>query len=269
MGSNISANTLFHFTRGPEKLINILIDGFYPRCCMENLGFIYGQGSKQLATTGFAIPMVCFCDIPLSQIRNHVEKYGGYALGLSKEWGENNGINPVMYELPDSNAVNTIRKSILATIPFIIDENPHNEAHANKLKELGNQLIFFSCYLKPYKGQRWDGEGFSGEDIIFYDEKEWRYIPEYGKIIERSFKPYIFSHDYLDGNKKDDFNEIFRQHFKLVFKPEDIKYIIVDKEIEVLSMAKMVENIKNNFNDDEVKLLITKIISIERLRDDF
>ena len=106
-----SANTLLHFTRNAENLINILIDGFYPRCCMENLEFIYNHGTDQLATTGFAIPMVCFCDIPLSQISNHVEKYGGYALGLSKEWGESNGINPVMYELPNSNAIETIRES--------------------------------------------------------------------------------------------------------------------------------------------------------------
>ena len=213
--------------------------------------------------------MVCFCDIPLSQIRNHVEKYGGYALGLSKEWGESNGINPVMYELPNSNAIETIRESINTTFPYLIGQSFDNEEHGEEMRKLGNELIFFSCYLKPYKGQKWDGEGFSGNEIMFYDEKEWRYIPNYNKILEKSLRPYIFSHEYLDENKKDEFNEIFKQHFKLDFKPRDIKYIIVDKETEVLSMVKKVENIKSHFDNDEIKLLISKIISVERLQDDF
>ena len=34
-------------------------------------------------------------------------------------------------------------------------------------------------------------------------------------------------------------------------------------------MARMVENVKSSYGEDEVKLLITKIISVERLRDDF
>lgn len=269
MSSNISANTLFHFTRDTGNLINILIDGFYPRCCMENLEFIYGQGTQQLATTGFAIPMVCFCDIPLSQISNHVEKYGGYALGLSKEWGESNGINPVMYELPNSNAIETIRESIHVTFPYLINQSSEDEEYREKMRKIGNELIFFSCYLKPYKGRRWDGEGFNGKEIMFYDEKEWRYIPNYNKILEKSLRPYIFSHEFLDESQKLEFNEIFKEHFKLDFKPADIKYIIVDKESEVLEMAKKVENIETPFDLDEVKLLITNIFSVERLRDDF
>ena len=269
MGGIISANTLFHFTRSPDNLINILIDGFYPRCCMENLEFIYKHGTSQLSTTGFAIPMVCFCDIPLSQISNHVEKYGGYALGLSKEWGESNGINPVMYELPNSNAIETIRESIHTTIPYLTGQSLDNEEYQEEMRKLGNEMIFFSCYLKPYKGLRWDGEGFSGNEIMFYDEKEWRYIPNYKSILEKSLRPYIFSHEYLNESKKDEFNDIFKQNFKLDFRPDDIKYIIVNRESEVLDMAKKVEDIKDLFDANEIKLLITRIISVERLRDDF
>lgn len=269
MGSVISANTLFHFTSSPDNLVNILVDGFYPRCCMENLEFIYRQRESRLSTTGFAIPMVCFCDIPLSQISRHVEKYGGYAIGLSKEWGESNGINPVMYELPNSNAIDTIRESIQTTIPYLTDQSFDKEEYHKKMRKLGNQLIFFSCYLKPYKGFKWDGEGFSGDEIMFYDEKEWRYIPDYKSIIEKSLRPYIFSHEYLDENKKDEFNDIFKHHFKLDFEPKDIKYIIVNSESEVLEMAKKVGDIKDLYDTDEIKLLITRIISVERLRDDF
>jgi hypothetical protein len=171
--------------------------------------------------------------------------------------------------LPNSNAIETIRESIHTTFPYLIEQSFDSEENREKMRKLGNELIFFSCYLKPYKGQKWDGKGFSGNEIMFYDEKEWRYIPNYNKILEKSLKPYIFSHEYLDEDKKDEFNEIFKRHFKLAFKPKDIKYIIVDTESEVLGMAKEVENIKSHFNKEEIKLLTTKIISVERLQDDF
>ncbi|MDP4180082.1 MAG: abortive infection system antitoxin AbiGi family protein [Bacillota bacterium] len=267
--NNISANTLFHFTRNTENLINILMDGFYPMCCVEDLGFIYEKDMKDAAKTGFAIPMVCFCDIPLSQISNHVEKFGGYAIGLSKSWGESKGINPVMYELPNSNAIETIRASIGATIPYLTGRSLESEEYQEKMRKLANELIFFSCYLKQYKGQKWDGEGFSGNEIMFYDEKEWRYIPSYNKIIEKSIKPYLFSHEFMDERKKSEFNSIFKQHFKLCFKPDDIKYIIVEKENEVLDMVNSIEKIETHFSAEEIKLLITRVISVERLRADF
>jgi hypothetical protein len=45
----------------------------------------------------YAIPMVCFCDLPLSLIKKHVEEYGGYGIGLNKTWGVKNGVAPVIY----------------------------------------------------------------------------------------------------------------------------------------------------------------------------
>jgi len=87
----ISANTLFHFTKSIDNLRNILTHTFSPRYCLEHIDNI----SKE--AIDLAIPMVCFCDIPLSQIKDHVNTYGEYAIGLSKEWAMSNGISPVFY----------------------------------------------------------------------------------------------------------------------------------------------------------------------------
>lgn len=32
-----------------------------------------------------SLPMICFCDMPLSNISDHVEVYGHYAIGFNKK----------------------------------------------------------------------------------------------------------------------------------------------------------------------------------------
>lgn len=269
--SNISANTLLHFTEKKEHLINILCNGFYPSYCIENVDFFYKEKYRGgFAPTEIAIPMVCFCDIPLSQIEIHVENYGGYALGLTKEWGIKNGINPVMYESPESNPIRKIRESLDKTFKYLFGQYIESE-EGHILQALGNELLFFLFYLKPYKGKKWDQNKseFIGEEIKFYNEREWRYIPEYNEFKEKSVKSYITKNDYLDKDSKNAYNSKLQSLFNLSFTPKDIKYIIVEKEVEVLEMVKKVEEIKQHFTADDKKLLCTKIVSLERISEDF
>jgi len=269
MGSNVSANTLFHFTNNIESIINILVKDFSPRYCMENMKFIYKEGIQKLAATQIAIPMVCFCDIPLSQIGNHVQNYGPYAIGLSKRWAEDNGINPVMYELPDSNAVSTIRECLHITIPCLIGQNLESQEVNKKMMVLGEYLRYFLSYLKPYEGQKWDGNGFTGDIIRFYDEREWRYIPEYIEMTNKSLLSFILKEDFVDIDKRIEFNAKLENNFKLKFEPKDIKYIIVKNEEEVLRMVQRVNEIKTKYSYEDVEVLKTKIISMELIREDF
>jgi hypothetical protein len=245
-GNKLSANTLFHFTEKKENLISILRNEFYPRYSLENWTPVLGFERE------VAIPMVCFCDIPLSQIYNHTEFYGCYALGLRKEWGIRHKINPIIY---------TYSGSLSAT---------HLSSIINKVRSDGSDLddyINFLSFIKPYKGKLWQDGDYRKEEILFYDEREWRYIPKVDLKTEgipnAIGKDEFLNKDFLsDKHKK-------LESKPLSFEPNDIKYIIVKDEAEIYDMASEVRNIKGKFPYQDVEILITRIISMAHIKEDF
>ena len=96
----ISTNSLFHFTE-KEHLLNILENNFLPRYSIEN----FSNSKNQEILIGF--PMVCFCDIPLSQILDHINTYGKYGIGLFKKWGIKNHAPKFFYTYFDNIQRNT------------------------------------------------------------------------------------------------------------------------------------------------------------------
>lgn len=313
--NNISSNTLFHFSNW-ENLLSILENGFYPRFRTEKITFL-----KNIPFD-VAIPMVSFCDIPLSQIKNHVRRYGSYGIGLTKSWGIYNGMNPVLYLKHDSVLAKNLDNSLKSLGIFIaLQEKRSEELKERHEKELKNIEKLFSTrtetledskkrfeyskklfnehfkytemvrkeinniksstdalfmilkYLKQYEGyslRRGDEKG----KIRFYDEREWRYVPELDKYKEQLEKDGVkaglvlninlFNHD--SRNSANDFLKTLR----LRFKPKNIKYIIVKKEGEILSMIKALEDIKGNlYPSDIIKKLTSRILTYEQIKSDF
>ncbi|WP_405225607.1 abortive infection system antitoxin AbiGi family protein [Dokdonia sp. Asnod1-B02] len=100
----LSPSTLFHFT-SKTGLKGILRDNFKIKYCLENIN----HNKRNLE---IAIPMVSFCDIKISEITDHIEKYGSYGIGLSKEWAHEKGLNPLLYLTAKSDFSDSLISSI-------------------------------------------------------------------------------------------------------------------------------------------------------------
>lgn len=273
----ISANTLFHFTSQIGFLTSILKKGIYIRHSLETYGKII-NGKNELV-----LPMACFCDIPLSKVKEHTSKYGFYAIGLSKEWGIKNGLSPVIYTTEKSETANILNQlsSDLSNF-FDIYENEGNNKKINlkslpqeiqnsqseKILELSEQLGHFLKYIKPYQGKGYSN-GKEFKNIRFYDEREWRYVPPKNLLEKIKVKDSYKREFYESDSKRRLINIKLATHKKLEFTPNDIKFIIVEKDEEIPYLIDEIRKIfSNSVTYNEVMLLTSRLISIEQIIED-
>ena len=250
----LSSDTLFHFTSKHEYLISILQSDFAPRYCLENLTML-GFTQNDKIQMEVAVPMVCFCDIPLSKIKFHLNCYGGYGIGMTKAWGIKNGISPVLYANPKSETVMVI-KEILKIARLKV--NQINDVIIN----LGNSITHLTKFVKPYKGN-FVHRGKTHRNRRYYDEREWRYVPIKASIA------FLNKNEFLDTDTRARADWVLNDNCKLKFSPNDIEYIIVKNKSEVLQMIKDIMAIKYKYTDDEKMLLASKIISKDKIIKDF
>lgn len=193
----------------------------------------------------FAFPMVCFCDIPLSQIKNHIEHYGNYGIGLSKEWGIRNRLNPVLYiELNSS-----LSKYLEGVIKLIAGDPKRSE------EIVGESTLQLLKHLKQY-------------DIVeaskyyrYYDEREWRHILRTKEIMDKG--------SYLIYRRDNGHPKKLPEH-KLRFTPDDITYLIINDESEVAYMILALRQIKSSKYDEiTIDKLISRILTSEQILKDF
>jgi hypothetical protein len=256
----VSANSLFHFTGSLENLLNILTNEFRPRFCLENFGLLkeHAVSAVKDEDLEWAIPMVCFCDLPLSQTGFHLSVYGDYGIGLTKDWGKRNGIAPVLYAYSQS-ILTTKLANMLAALA--------SEETANALaSELMQDFFDVFSFVKPYEGNLWR-EGRVVSNLRFYNEREWRFVPRLSK--GDSYREGMNKADFLDDSKRTEANKKVAELSRISFEPNDIKYLIVRREEEIVPLIKEVETIKGRYSYDDVRLLFSRVISAEQIRNDF
>ncbi len=251
----ISANTVFHFTSSVENIKNILTNHFRPRVCLERIDYIKKE------KLDFGLPMVCFCDIPLSEVGNHIKTYGEYAIGLNKSWAIKNGITPVLYLHEMSKTLDSINHF------FEVAGKYDTQLNQKEYNYLISSYQLFS-YCKAYHGSMQRNEKLK-KKIRFYDEREWRYVPEY-RLIQNEFPKFFLDKDeYLNKEIRQKYNNLLSE-FKIKFSPKDIQYIIVSKEKERGDMISSINGIKEGYyTPNEIDELKSKIISVEQIKGDF
>lgn len=240
------SSTLFHFTKSLDVLKSILRDGFWPRYCLEDIEW---QGHNMEFV---AFPMVCFCDIPISRISEHVSFYGSFGLGLTKEWGAKNNLNPVMYFAGDNGLPECIT-SLVEAISHIEDEEKENEANAN--------IRFILAHSKPINGRMI----MAGEPVYkdFYQESEWRLVPQ-----NDSVKDFMLKEDFEDKEKLLSHNEDTREHCQVKVSPDDVKYIFVPRDSDIPKVINFIQAELDHFPNADVKVLMSRVTSLESMYED-
>lgn len=241
------SNSLFHFTKGMDRLKNILKDGFWPRYCLEDVRW---QGRP--ANDFVAFPMVCFCDIPLGRLDEHVGFYGGFGLGLTKEWGAKNNLNPVMYFAGDNPLHGALKG--LTSAAFKLKDDDKNAALKN--------VRFILANSKPTAGQMI----VSGKPVekVFYQESEWRFVPQHDDIAL-----HLRREDYENEEKLAVWHEKTSEFAMLKFLPSDVRYIFVPKDADIPGIMNFLQVELDGYPNADLKLLMSRVTSLESMSVDF
>lgn len=240
-----SANSLFHFIKKLEYLLTAIEkDALVPRYCVELVEYL------DIGLTSIAYPMLCFCDINLHKLDEHIDFYGGYGIAFSKEWGIHQGIQPIQYLNQSSHLHNDFSEAFKMAI-----SSPGND-------EAQNFLLSQMYFLKPI-----EGEMLRDEEIIsknFTDECEWRSIPS----VEPEGLPQVL----IDSEivRKDILNNAltYASNTWLRFLAEDIKYLILQNRDDFDKVTSLILR-KDGLSSDSRHRLISKIIIWDESRGDF
>jgi hypothetical protein len=241
------SNTLFHFTKSPQTLKHVLRDGFWPRYCLEDVGWLGYSKFEYIA-----YPMVCFCEIPLSRIAEHVDFYGEFGLGLTREWAETQGLNPVFYTARSSQIAKAFRE-VSNNASFLTDGDKQAAAYST--------ARYLLAHAKPTSGKML----LNGEpvDKVFYQESEWRYVPRSPK-----FTDYLGQSSFEDPGKIEAANQLTKMHAMLQFSPRDIRYVFVKEDSDIPDMVDFIYTQMRHLIASDQQMLMSRVVSLESLRDD-
>lgn len=302
-----NASSCFHFTKKFTTLKSILTDGLRFSCSFEKIpdfalmemfywGIDLSERDYNINLSGMIMPMICFCDIPLSRCKYHTKKYGQFGLGISKSflcemYGDS--FNPVFYLRGER--INYSFGLIPNEISFIFNDLKRKSEIAELIDDLkvsyfshdSDLYYFFLLQLalcKPY--DETDINGY----YCFYDEREWRMFCLPKRIssdldkyrIEKNWVKRYFEIREITPDRKElkaRNTELWKNEFSYLRIPPEawnaISHIVVKDEqqrLELYSFIKSATHLlgyevsKNNKNK---AVLITKIKTMKEINEDF
>ena len=281
----ISASSLLHFTKEMDGLKGILEYGFRFSYCCEEFSSTINMNEKHPESATFfrpspdindyvALPMICFCDIPLTRAKSHSDTYGNFIFGINKDIAlalYGNLLNPILYR------TSTEIKLALNDLS-VIKAQITDVAGCHNYNRSINQLI---GNTKPYSG-KFDDDHL---DYCFYDEREWRILMPYDYCDEGKWIWNLSIEDYK--TKKNEINQtLHKSKYAYVGFTTDleedeeifiqfISHIVVDTEEHIPELVEFILNDNQKlFGYTHVSkrvrnLLVSKITSFERIEKDF
>lgn len=251
--SSLYPEILFHFT-SKDGLYGLLGDTFRVSYGREKI-----EGRKN--TREFGVPMISFCDLRLSELKNHMSNYGRYGIGLNKDWANNKGLNPVWYVNKNcdfADNFNDALNGIYRHLNTISDGDVHKGLSDDYMK-----IVDTYRYIKNYEGKL-TRKGKTIKNFRFADEREWRYVPPLTSI---DVLPFIPISRIKTKKQKSEWNSRIA-HLKLHFEPKDIKYLIVESENDIVGLVNHLRVVKNRFSQQDIDRLSSRILTAEQIHND-
>ena len=244
-------NILFHFTT-KNSLYSILNSTFKVSYARERI--LGGNKLKE-----FAVPMVSFSDLRLSELKDNIGTYGKFGIGLTKEWAISNGLNPVMYASPKSLFTENFIKGIEDFFNIVCNANDATGCYEAAYNNTLNTLR----YIKNYQGDLIRPGRKTMTDYVFANEREWRFVPP----ISDNIQSFIPIDKIRTSNQKSYYNQKVRD-VRLKFQPDDIKYLIVEKDDDINALITHLRLAKGRFPFNTVDRLSSRILTYEQIEKD-
>lgn len=293
--NNINAFSLFHFTKSLNILESIIKSGLRYSFSVEERPETL-DSLKEYNNTGgkMIIPMICFCDIPLMRTLNHRKTYGNYCIGFDKSLlisKLKETLNPVayynslrtihslcsLYEFSEKKINDGIEEFRMDPLRAIDPNNIFLQGH-----KIQSDLKYILAYFKPcYK--------LSKDNVKkdYTEEREWRAVLDDNILkwnLNASGRTYYDQEENKERFIAEDVvrisNEMINEKplYYLQFTEDEIRngitHILTNEEREIPEVVDLILTNESLFgykglSDNFRKILVSKIISFERIEKDF
>lgn len=244
-------NILFHFTK-QASLYAILRSNFQVSYARERI--LGGNKLKE-----FAAPMVSFSDLRLSELKENIGTYGKFGIGLKKEWAINKGLNPVMYASRKS----LFTENFISALEDIFNLFDQTVDSGGQFETAYNNTLNTLRYIKNYRGDLIRSGKETIKDHVFANEREWRYVPP----VSEEILAFVPIDKIKTPTQKDQFNQKIK-HLRLSFQPDDIQYLIVEKDKDINNLVHHLRQVKDRFHPETVDRLASRILTYDQIEND-
>lgn len=122
--------------------------------------------------------MVCFCDIPLSEMGIHINKYSSFGLAFKKDFLLRKGVNPVFYIDTNAQMQTDSWANLFDNYSKKINQYFNNElARENIARDEFNKIVDMKFFIETYIMsfiKFFDGLKDENDADNYYLEREWR-----------------------------------------------------------------------------------------------